>query len=863
MTKPVIRAICRRELQSWFGSPTGYVFIFMFVLLSAIALVVPREFFANNLANLDTLNGLFRVLLLFFVPAVTMGIWANEKSQGTQELLFTLPATDLQILLGKFAAAVGIYTVSLLFTLTLPLALMFLGSPDLGLVVTNYLGYWMLGVLLISVAMVSSQLTDNLTVSFILGALFCGIVVISEDLFGTGWAAYGPSGMFEQIGRGVVPVASIVLFACLTGAFIYLNLALLSRRHWGTKEAHAMHRGLRFGALAVSAIALGIFGLNKLPRLDGTLERLHSLSQDSIEVLDGLDSQRPVYVQAFISDDVPQHMVQTRRTLLDLLRQFDSLGGSALQVRVVATDRATDAADEAERNFGIGYREERDETGPHYTYLGLAFQCGTEEVVIQYMDRKAPVEYEITRSIRTVGSASRRKVGVLRTDVDIFGGFDFQSMRQIPKWEIVSELELQYDVESVPPDVDYPEDLDVLMVPMASSLTQPQMDRLAAHVRAGGPTLIFDDPFPASAPGVGPMDPKGGPQNPMMMGAQPPPEQKGDIAGLLLEFDINWPLTSIVWQNFNPHPLLDGIQPELLFITPGSGSSAPFNPSEAVTSGLQELIIVFGGHVQEAGEAELSFIPLLRTGDNSGILEVFEVFRTDPFFGQQMLNPGRVFRPDRREKTLAARVSGTPAGSENSINLIFVADLDMIGSEFFYMRRRGFGDTNIQFDNVTFALNCIDELAGDLSFIDLRKRRPQHRTLERLEGSQARFTEGWINARNRAETEAASLLTAAQRRFDDKVAAVEAMGLDAQSQAIRIGEIREVENRRLDFARAQIERDKQNAIGRAEAEMNQQRSALQDRTKALTLAFTPLPAILVGLLVFSRKKKRGSPGGAQ
>ena len=131
-----------------------------------------------------------------------------------------------------------------------------------------------------------------------------------------------------------------------------------------------------------------------------------------------------------------------------------------------------------------------------------------------------------------------------------------------------------------------------------------------------------------------------------------------------------------------------------------------------------------------------------------------------------------------------------------------------------------------------------------------------------LEDSQSRFTTDWISARNRAESAATSSLAIAQSSFDQQVAAVEAMGLDAQARAIRVEEIREVENRRLDNRRAQIERDKLNAIGRAEAEMNQQRSALQDRTKAFTLALTPLPAILVGFLVFSRKKKRRAPGGA-
>ena len=142
-------------------------------------------------------------------------------------------------------------------------------------------------------------------------------------------------------------------------------------------------------------------------------------------------------------------------------------------------------------------------------YMGVAFQCGTEEVVIPFMDRRMPVEYEITRSVRVVASAKRRQVGVLKTDADLFGGFDFQTMRSNPEWEIVQELKLQYDVEPVSPDEDYPENLDVLIAPMASSLTQPQMDRLAAYIQGGGATLLVDDPFPLVGAGHVPHGPEG------------------------------------------------------------------------------------------------------------------------------------------------------------------------------------------------------------------------------------------------------------------------------------------------------------------------------------------------------------------
>ena len=144
----------KRNFLAYFSNPTGYVFLCIFVFLTSLAAFWPYEFFNQNLATLDQLNSWYPLIMLVFIPAITMSIWAEEKRQGTDELLLTLPADDFDIVIGKYMSAAAIFTASLLFSQVstfLTLGILTEGMLDTGLVFTTYLGYWFVGLTMIAV----------------------------------------------------------------------------------------------------------------------------------------------------------------------------------------------------------------------------------------------------------------------------------------------------------------------------------------------------------------------------------------------------------------------------------------------------------------------------------------------------------------------------------------------------------------------------------------------------------------------------------------------------------------------------------------------------------------------------------------
>ncbi len=699
LKKRATLAVLKRNFVGYFSNPTGYVFLCLFVLLTSFAAFWPHEFFNANLANLDQLNKFLPYIMLVFIPAITMSIWADERRQGTDELLLTLPAADFDIVAGKYIAAAAIFTASLLFSQFcnfLVLASLSLGDLDTGLFFSTYFGYWMVGLAMLAVGMIASFLTGNITVGFILGAVFNAPlvfaikadVIVRNPTLARLVSSWSIGSQFDDFGRGVISLSSMAYFVMVAVVGLYLSMVLIGSRHWsGGRDGSSLLGHYLARTLSLIVIVLGVNyvfansdALSNVRR-DLTVGKVSSLSPDTKALLRDLKADHTIQIEAFISGQVPEVYSKTRADLISLLKEFRASAGhgagqSTINVRMHILDEGSEDAIElaslAEKRYGIKPEAVRTRTRgaikDEEIFLATAFTCGLEKVVVPFFDYGIPVEYELIRSICTVAKKERKTVGIVRTEARLFGGFTLAGNRpqDIPKQAIVEELEKQYEVKEVDPTNPIEKDAyDVVLAVQPSSLSPEELDNVLEAIKSGQPTAVFEDPRPIfmAAPATGePKMPPGG----MMFQGGGGPQPKGDIKKLwnMLGIDASGENSmmglfapDIVWQEFNPYLKLQiqGIPDSWVFCrreAPGGESS--INGNSPITAGLTEIFFPVPGGIKADKGSDLKFEKLVTTGDFSGTMS-FQSFmdnRDNPFLM-------KVAQGDRKgAQVIAVRITG-------------------------------------------------------------------------------------------------------------------------------------------------------------------------------------------------------------
>jgi ABC-2 type transport system permease protein len=173
-----IRIICRRELAAYFGSPVAYVFLVIFLLLAGFFTFTAGAFFERGEASLSAFFGWHPWLYLVLVPAVGMRLWAEERRAGTIELLLTMPITTWQAILGKFLASWLFLALALALTFPVVLTVNVLGEPDNGAIAAGYVGSFLLAGAYLALSCMTSAMTRNQVVAFILSVVLCLFLIL-------------------------------------------------------------------------------------------------------------------------------------------------------------------------------------------------------------------------------------------------------------------------------------------------------------------------------------------------------------------------------------------------------------------------------------------------------------------------------------------------------------------------------------------------------------------------------------------------------------------------------------------------------------------------------------------------------------
>lgn len=237
MTFSNITTIFRRELRSYFNSPVAYVV--MVVFLAIVGWFFTSNLFLVNIASMRIVFELVPWVYLFFVPAITMRLLAEEQKSGTLELLTTKPVRDVEIVLGKFLAAWALLAATFIPTLLYLVTIMLLGSVDVGPVITGYLGLLLMGAVYIAIGLLASSLTENQIVAFILSFLIIlsffmldkVLIYVPEGLVST-FEFLGIDYHYSNIARGVIDSRNLIYFGSLLGFSLLLATVSLERRKW-------------------------------------------------------------------------------------------------------------------------------------------------------------------------------------------------------------------------------------------------------------------------------------------------------------------------------------------------------------------------------------------------------------------------------------------------------------------------------------------------------------------------------------------------------------------------------------------------------------------------------------------------------
>lgn len=847
-----IKAVFKREFKAYFDSPVAYVFLTAFLVLIAFLTFGVAMLYESRQADLTPFFFWHPWVYLLLVPAATMGLWADERRNGTAELLLTLPITVWEALIGKFLAAWAFLSIALSLTFPVVLSVGYLGDPDWGVVFCGYVGSVLMAGAAAAIGVFASTLSRSSVIGFVASlAMIFALMIVGFNPVVTSVANWGVPAFivdaiasasllthFESLRRGVVDFADIGYYA----GVVVFALAAAKTVTDGRRGASKGLAGL--AAVAAIAVSAGVILASLSLRIDLTAEKLYTLSSGSKAVLGKLDSD--VTLKYYVSSsaaDMPVQLKTYAQRVGNLLKEYDRAAGGRIAVETYDPKPDSDAEEWAQR-YGVEPQSVNPFGSP--VYFGLVAVSGDNEQTLGVLSpsTEATLEYDITRLVTRVAWPERPVVGVMTSLGDVFGVQMNPMMMQMGQrppqgWAAFSELSKDYDVrkvdvgaESIDPEI------KTLVLLHAKNLSDRTLYAIDQFVLGGGKLVACVDPFSVKDMIAGRSR-----QNPMMQSGMS--DGPSSLGKLFDAWGIGFDTGKIACDLEASTKLGNGqggVDDNPAFLSLGKDN---MDAGDIMVSGLSQVMMPFAGSFTFDKKAMgLEFEPVFKTSKgNSGTLDKMAV---------QFGGGAKDMSQSEEPLVLAARLHGTfktayPKGpdgtndvsralSEGKGSVMLFADSDFLADDFCVrMMKTPFGSIpQLINSNLTLFSNVIEQFAGREELIGVRSRGASNRPFRVVDALEAEAMRKWQRRQNEFEEE----LQNTQQRL--------ASLQNKKSDSDRFILSREQQDEILKLRKAQAETRKQ--LKNVRKELTSGIDSLGLLVKCLNIVLVPALVVLFGLL---------------
>lgn len=735
-----IWAVIKNELIRYFVSPLAYVYLLCFLILNGSFAIYFGDFFNRGEADLASMFAFQPWIYLLFIPGISMRLWAEEFNTKTIVQITTLPISIKSLVIGKFCAAWIFCGIALFLTVPFWFVVNALGNPQNIVILTGYVGSFILAGSMIAVSQALSALTKNQVIALVLSVIanlmffwsgleyvlsFCRLFL--PDSFIDMIASMSFLSHFNSLNSGLVELRNIIFFASVIIFGNYTTVLIVNYKTAGT-SGWLKTRSKIQTVFAWILLLCAFFGINLLSnnlasmvQYDATAEKIFTLTDNTKQILQNLPER--VTVKLYFSPILAKRNSDIRQQfekLRILLKKYHKVSNGKFEYKIYYPEFLSYEEDIALAD-GLQPIPLVDLNQNALFGMTLEDTLKNKQVIpfFAQIGQTSP-EQEITSKLQLL-NIKRKNLGIV-SGIPIFGSSDNGSFLTSP-WEIINLLAQKYNIHHIKNPQDFEKlSFDVLLLFFPKNLSAEMIEQIKQFSQKNGKIVLIADPVHEAA---------------RLYSMSSGLLESSDTQELekLWHFkfykdyvvaDLKNSITVDATINYQTNPVFS--QDVIQFKIPHND----MNPAHPVTKNLNEIMFASASVIMPDYTAlqsgKITFYPLLRASSISSVMTSKVV--TDSLNPQEIL---QYFKPDNNQKILAAEIIGMEPN--NPFDIIVVTDSDFL-YDTFWMNKHNFLENeyivNI-FDNANFLLNAVDYLAHDESLIGLRGKRVLSRRFDDIE----------------------------------------------------------------------------------------------------------------------------------